>query len=204
MTDIIPTGSVIWFPGKKLPDGWLLCDGQSIDIIATEKYNNLLQNLYCGDSHNNDAAFGFRSDKPTQEQDLTITINRLVSETPSSNNLKNNGVVSVSIAGGSKDYTFTIDGVSIRGSENASLTISNLDSDLQHRGVIKDMFTDITITFDIVIGYTLLANSSYIVYNEQRYNDSNNNILRYTARNPRGRYLYLPNFIDEKYYCIKY
>lgn len=204
MSDIIPIGSVIWFPGKKQPDGWLVCDGQSIDVLSTNKYDGLLQNLYCGDEHNNSAIFGFRSDKPTQDQDLIITINRLVSETPSNNALKNNGVVSLSIEGGSKDYTFTIGNINIRGTEGANLTISNLDSDVQYKGTIKDMFTDITITFDIVIGYTLLANNSYIVYNQQRYNDNNNNIIRHTARNPKGRYMYLPNFIDEKYYCIKY
>ena len=42
-------GEIRLFAGRKLPEGWLICDGQTVNISEHEALHNLIGNIYGGD-----------------------------------------------------------------------------------------------------------------------------------------------------------
>ncbi|KFE99121.1 hypothetical protein IX39_00025 [Chryseobacterium formosense] len=61
----LPIGAVISFAGKKIPDGWLLCNGQAISEKYTEAHTiigtstpNLIKKYVMGSEKNDFTAFG--------------------------------------------------------------------------------------------------------------------------------------------------
>jgi len=198
-------GTMMCFPSRKVPTGWLLCDGGAIDIVANAKYAKLAAELYCGDSNNNLAEYGFRSNAPTLEGDHSITIQKLFSEKLTNYGTADDGAIAISVAGGSGSYAFRVGTKQTNGSSDTLLTITNLNSG-NYECSLTDTILNKTILFNLTIGYS--TQPSFITYNGNMYNI--NTIFHSTSRSVDGRYLYLPDMTKEMqsnkalFYCIKY
>lgn len=61
MNSAIPAGAVQAFARKTAPTGWLVADGT---VVAVDSYPDLVAAIYCGDTDNPTAAFGYRCTNP--------------------------------------------------------------------------------------------------------------------------------------------
>jgi hypothetical protein len=204
--DLLPTGTIACFPNKKIPQGWLYCDGSSLDVKQEDTFNKLLTSIYCGDDNNNNAEYGFLSDSPKRDTEYYITIKDIFSETQTTLGTRDDGSLSLSIKGGSGSYKLKIGNKETIGT-NETLTISNLNNGSYLNCSIIDTIYNKVIYFNLNIQYGTTQQSFVTFKNIQYFKDD---ILASTSRNINGRYLFLPDLTEELkrnkalFYCIKY
>lgn len=202
----IPVGTLLCFPNNKVPAGWLLCDGSSIDIKYSDTYNNLLTAIYCGDELNNGAEYGFLSDSPKRDTEYYITIENIFSETQTTLGVRDDGVLSVSVKGGSGNFKLKIGNKETTGTATENLTITNLNTGTYLNCSIIDTVYNRVIYFNLTIQYG--TQNSFITYKNVQF--LKGDTFASTSRSVNGRYLFLPDLTEEHkrnkalFYCIKY
>ena len=67
---LLPVGVIVDFGGRNAPTNWLFCDGQAVSVST---YPALTDAIYCGDSRNATASFGYRTTSQTNPSANRIT-----------------------------------------------------------------------------------------------------------------------------------
>lgn len=190
----LPVGTIITTGTKTAPNGWLACDGSSIDIITNTEYADLVTAIYCGDTANNTALYGYRSTEPTKQNEYRITVLRLqnnIQPTPLS---PKTGLVAFAIKGGSGTYTLTLNNLVIPCNTVVNPTVDKLD-DGMYTALVTDIATKTKIEFSVKIGEDL--GLSYIDYRGTQYTPSTTDTFVYASRSITGRYFFLPDMTSE-------